>query len=116
MVYSNSPPFSRYLLLLWSLQTVKLDTFSSTGPLYNKNQKLTFESTGGTFVLGFEEDLPYKEMHPVFFEFMYSYKQSRKVSVVDASDFTETNILSTEEIGQDLSGHFYMVSIGMLLF
>lgn len=101
---------------VWSLQTVKLDTFSSTGPLYNKNQKLTFESTGGTFVMGFEEDLPYKEMHPVFIEFMYSYKKSRKVSVVDASDFTETNILSTEEIGQDLSGHFYMVSIGMLLF
>ncbi len=101
---------------VWSLQTVKLDKFSSTGPLYNKKQKLTFESTGGSFVFGFEEDLAYKEMHPVFIEFMYSYKKSNKVSVVDASDFTETNVLATQETDQDLSGHFYMVSIGMLLF
>lgn len=101
---------------VWSLQTIKMDSFTSSGPKFNRNQKLTFESTGGVLALGIEEDLPYKEMHPVFIEFIYSYKKSRKLSVVDSSNFVETNILSTEEIGQDLSGHFFMLSVGFTVF
>lgn len=114
-------PFKNWFLHVglgpvWSLQTVKLNEFTSSGPQFNRNQKLTFESTGGALAISLEEDLPYKEMHPVYIELLYSYKKSRKISVVDASDFTETNILSTQEIGQDLSGHFYMISLGITIF
>ena len=114
-------PFKNWFLFagigpVWSLQTVKLDEFTSTGPKFNRNKKLAFESTGGVLSIGLEEDLPYKEMHPVFIEFVYSYKKSRKLSIVDASNFVETNILSTQEADQDLSGSFFMLSIGFTVF
>ncbi len=114
-------PFKNWFLFaglgpVWSLQTIKVDEFRSSGPLYTSNDKLAFESTGGSLVFGLEEDLPYKEMHPVIIEFIYSYKKSQEVSVVDASDFVETNILSTEEATQDLSGHFFGISIGFTVF
>ncbi len=114
-------PFKNWFMVVglgpvWSLQTVKMDEFTSTGPKFNRNQKLAFESTGGVLSIALEEDLPYKEMHPVFVEFIYSYKKSRTLTIVDASDFVETNILSTEEARQDLSGHFFMLSIGFTVF
>lgn len=99
-----------------SIQTIKMDEFTSTGTSFNQNQKVVYESTGGVFVIGFEEDLPYKEMHQVFIELSYSYKKSRELSIVDASNFVETNILSTQEAQQDLSGHYYMISIGFTVF
>ena len=99
----------------WSLQTIKIDEPKTNGS-FNNNNKLTYESTGGFVMIGVEEKLPYKEMHPVYIEFLYSYKEPRKVSVVDSSDPTETNILSTEEINQDLSGHFFMISMGITVF
>lgn len=101
---------------MWSLQTVKFDEFESTGPLFNADQKLTYESYGGSFSIGFEEDLPYKEMHQVFIELNYSYMKTYKVRSVDKSDFSEINILSEEESKQDFSGHFLTVSLGMTIF
>lgn len=101
---------------VWSIQTIKMESFNSSGPNFNRNQKLVYESTGGVFVIGFEEDLPYKEMHQVYVELSYSYKKSKELSIVDASDFVETNILSTQEAQQDLSGHYYMISIGFTVF
>ncbi len=100
----------------WSLQTVKFDEYESSGPLFNSDQKLTFESYGGSFSIGFEEDLPYKEMHQVFVELNYSYLHTYKVRVVDKSDFTETSILSVEETQQNFSGHFLAISLGMTIF
>ncbi len=102
---------------MWSLQTVKFDDeLKSSGPLFNKNQKLTYESYGGAISIGFEEDLPYKEMHQVYIELNYSYMSTYKARVVDKSDFAETNILSTEESKQELDGHFIAISIGMTIF
>lgn len=114
-------PFKNWFLFaglgpVWSLQTVKLDSFTSTGPKFNTDKKLAFESTGGVLAVGIEEDLPYKEMHPVFIEFIYSYKNSRDLAIVDASNFVETNILSTQEADQDLNGHFFMLSVGFTVF
>lgn len=114
-------PFKNWFLFaglgpVWSLQTIKMEEFTASGPKFNRNKKLAFESTGGVLAIGLEEDLPYKEMHPVFVEFVYSYKKSRKLSIVDASDFVETNILSSQEADQDLSGHFFMISLGFTVF
>lgn len=120
--YRGVQPFKNWFLYtsigpMWSLQTVKFDDdFESTGSQFNTNQKLTFESYGGAFAIGLEEDLPYKEMHQVYIELLYTYMHTRKVSVVDKSDFTETNILSEEETNQNLSGHFLMISLGLTVF
>lgn len=114
-------PFKNWFLFaglgpVWSLQTIKMKQFQSTGPKFSRNQKLTFDSTGGVLAIGLEEDLTYKEMHPVFIEFIYSYKKSHSLSIVDASNFVETNVLSTQEAEQDLSGSFFMLSIGFTVF
>lgn len=101
---------------VWSLQTVKLESFTSSGPIFQRDQKLTFDSFGGMLVLGIEEQLKHKEAHPAFIEIVYSYKKSYKLSVVDAADPVETNILSREEADQDLSGHYFMVSVGLTIF
>jgi hypothetical protein len=100
---------------VWSHQAIKLDRFTTTGS-FNQNQKLTFSSFGGAFVFGIEENLPSKEMHPVYIELLYSYKKSDEASVVDLSKVTETNVLSSEERKQDIQGHFIMVSFGLLIF
>ena len=119
--YSNWQPYKSWTFFtgfgpVWSLQTVKMEEFTSTGSSYNSNQKLTFESFGGLLVFGIEEQLKHKEAHPAFIEVIYSYKKSHKLAVVDASDFTETNILSKQEGEQELSGHFLMISVGITIF
>jgi hypothetical protein len=113
-VYKNWHPYFG-LGPSWSLQTIKMDEPQTNGT-FNSRQKLTYESRGGFLVLGLEEQVDFKEYHPVYIEFLYSYKKSRNLSVVDSNDPIETNILSTEETKQDLSGHFYMISIGITLF
>lgn len=119
--FNSIQPFKNWTLFtgvgpVWSLQTVKFDQFISTGSTFNKDQKLTFDSFGGLISIGLEEQLEHKEAHPAFVEFIYSYKKSRKMAVVDASDFAETSILSKQEGAEKLSGHFFMVSIGITLF
>jgi hypothetical protein len=101
---------------VWSLQTVKMKNFTSSGPKFIDTQKLTFDSFGGMLVIGIEEQLEHKEAHPAFLEIVYSYKNSYKLSVVDASDPVETNILSSQEADQELSGHYFMVSFGITIF
>jgi hypothetical protein len=98
----------------WSLQTIKLDSPQTNGT-FTSNQKLTYESRGGFIMIGLEENLPFKEMHPVYVEFLYSFKQSRKVSIVDSSDATEVDIITTERNRLN-SGHFIMVSMGITIF
>ena len=113
-VYKNWYPYFG-LGPSWSLQTIKMDEPVTNGT-FNSRQKLTYESRGGFVVIGLEEKVEFKEYHPVFVEFLYSYKRSRNLSVVDSEDPIETNILSTEETKQDLTGHFYMISLGITLF
>ena len=114
-LFKNWTPFIG-LGPVWSLQTVKFDNFTSSGSSFNSDQKLTFESFGGLVVVGLQEQLKNNEAHPVFVEFMYSYKKARKVVVVDASDSVETEIISTEKGQRKLNGHFFMVSVGMTIF
>ncbi len=114
-VYNNN--WHPYLGLgpSWSLQTIKIDKPPSEGS-FSKSHKLTYLSQGGFITVGVEEETRYKEMNPVYIEFLYSYKKSKKVSVIDSSDSKEINILSTNEAKQDFSGHFFMVSMGITIF
>lgn len=100
----------------WSMQTVRLQEFQTTTGTFSKDYKLTYISRGGMISFGIEELLPFKEMHPVYLEILYSYKKSKDVSVVDASDFTEVRTISTEETKQDIRGSFIMINAGITLF
>lgn len=99
----------------WSLQTIKLRNFESDED-FNREHKLVYDSRGGSLTLGVEEQLPFKDMHPVYIEMVYTYLKSHKLSVVDTSDFRETNILSTQGSKQDISTSTILLSIGITLF
>ncbi|MBK26866.1 MAG: hypothetical protein CME70_22885 [Halobacteriovorax sp.] len=100
----------------WSMQTVKLEQFQASSGDFNSDYKLTYISRGGMLAIGIEELLPFKEMHPVYFEILYSYKKSKDVSLVDASNFAEVRTISTEESEQDIRGSFIMINAGITLF
>lgn len=100
----------------WSMQTVRLREFQTTSGVFTSDYKLTYISRGGMLSIGIEEILPFKEMHPVYLEILYSYKKSKDVSVVDASNFAEVRTISTEESEQDIRGSFIMINAGITLF
>lgn len=99
----------------WSLQTIKMKNFITNGN-FNGNQKLTYESFGYTLSIGIEENLKYKNLHPVYFEFVYGQQESYKVSVVESAKITETNILSTRDTEQEINSKFFYLSMGITIF
>jgi hypothetical protein len=101
---------------LWSAQTINLKKYVISGQLPTDEFKLFYESRGWQFGFGIDEIIPNKEMHPVFLEVIFSYSDSYKVSIVDTSDFVETNILSTEEANQDIKTYSLTVNFGMIMF
>lgn len=100
----------------WAIQTIRMDKFTSSLGTFDDNQKLTVESFGYTLCIGIQEEVLFKEMHPVFFEFSFSHRSSYKISTVDASKFTETNILTTDERGQDIEDSVIVFNMGIILF
>jgi hypothetical protein len=100
----------------YALQTVKLKDFQASNGNFTSNYKLTYISRGPTAVLGIEELLPFKEMHAVYVELLYSNQISKKVSVVDTTDFAEVKTITTEESRQNIRGSFFMINAGITLF
>ncbi len=100
----------------WAIQTIRMDRFTSSLGKFDDNQKLTIESFGYTLCVGFQEDALFKEMHPVFIELSFSHRGSYKISTVDASKFTETSILTTDEKGQDIEDTVVVFNVGIVLF
>lgn len=100
----------------WSIQTITMERFHSVKGTFTDNQKLAIESFGFTFVVGLHEQVLFKEMHPVFFELVYSHRNSYKISTVDASKFTETNVLTTDEKGQEIEDTMLLLNMGIVFF
>jgi hypothetical protein len=100
----------------WSIKTVKIEEYRTSGGTFKENDKLTYISRGGIFSFGIEEILNYKQEHPVYLEFMYGYYRAHDVSLVDASDNTSVQVLSTESAGNDIEDHIFMVNFGMTIF
>ena len=101
----------------WGLQSIQFERFSSSGSLFNIEQKLTYESFGGVLVLGIEET-PINEdiKHPFFAELSFGMKNSYEVSVVDKSDFVNVKTLSKEEKSNDFKDRYIAISVGLTLF
>jgi hypothetical protein len=117
----NYQPFKGWNLYFgagysYSLKSVKLTDFQTTSGVFNSNYKLTYISRGPIAAIGIEEILPFKEMHPVYIELLYSNQKSKKVSVVDTTDFAEVRTITTEESRQSIKGSFIMINAGITLF
>lgn len=98
---------------VWSLQTI---VFTSTARNFSTKKRITFENYGASFGFGIEEKLPFKEMHPVYLELIYSYFNSYETSLVDASDFQNINIISQEKSNDRFGASTFTLNFGIALF
>ncbi len=108
--------FSFGLGPIWSQQTVRLKEFTSNGDYAGKKFKLTYDSIGFGVGIGLEEKLKLKSLHPVYFEIAYVRLYSIKSYLVDTTDSTKTNILSTSEAKNDVGTEAILFSMGIILF
>lgn len=113
----NISPWQGYFKVgpSWMLQTINLDKFNIAEE-FREDHKLTYESFGLSITLGLEEDTPYKDMHPVYFEVSASAYSSYKVSLVDKSDSKEINILDSRDADQNIKTFSLTFILGMALF
>ncbi|CBW26106.1 putative exported protein [Halobacteriovorax marinus SJ] len=101
---------------IWSQQTIRLKDFTSSTPYAGKKFKLTYDTVGFGVGIGIEEHLPTKDMHPVYFDITYVRLYSVKSYLVDTTDSTKTNILSTAEAKKDVASEALIFSMGIVLF
>jgi hypothetical protein len=100
---------------VWSLQTLKLKNFQTSGN-FSKDQKLTYESFGSSIVIGLEEVVKFKKMHPVYWQLTITNMESKKVWIVDVKDPKESNILIKEESKQEIEDVHIVLSLGLTFF
>lgn len=98
---------------VWSLFTFIFK--STTEGNFSNDKRLSFENRGAILNFGVEEIVPYKEAHPSFFEIGYSYIQSHRIFVVDASDFKDVKTLQRDN-SKDFKGHYFIFRFGITLF
>ncbi len=98
----------------WSLQTFVFSDVAPGGGFDNK-KRVSFENYGAQVFIGIEEIKSFKEDHPLFLEAGYSYMNSYRVSVLDASNNVDVVTLS-ERKSRKFSGHYLIVRMGTTLF
>ncbi len=98
----------------WSLNTLVIKNVNN-GSNFSTKKRISFENFGAGLFIGVEEILTFKEMHPTFIEFGYSFMASYKVSLIDASDYKEVQTLSSRK-ARDFQGSFFFLRLGVVLF
>lgn len=98
----------------WSLNTLVIKNINN-GSNFSTKKRISFENFGAGLFIGIEEILAFKEMHPTFIEFGYSFMASYKVSVIDASDYKEVKTISSRK-ARDFQGSFFFLRLGVVLF
>lgn len=103
----------------WSLYTLGFEdnqAIEAGFDIKTDSYKLTYDTFGYNIVFGTEELTTYKDMHPVYIELVYSYRKSKKISLVDTEQFIETNIVKQQSDHQELEYHSLMIVMGMTFF
>ena len=102
---------------VWGLQSLRLKSFNTPlTELTPDSAKLSYESIGAQLIIGIEENLPYKEMHPVFIEISFMKTDSTKLSLVDTTDYKKTKILASQSAQNDVDTHTFFLNMGMTIF
>lgn len=99
----------------WSLQTLTISELTRSNSTIDNKKRISFENLGASLIFGIEEVLQYKEMHPTYIEFGYSFMANYQVSIVDASNTSETKLISSRK-AKEFYGSFYFARVGMVLF
>jgi|GEM_PF-689566 len=116
--WAASDKYLPYILVgpTFSQQTIKLEDFVDSRNALRKNHKLTFEAQGGILGFGVEENLWQKSQHASYIEILVSYMEVKKIVLVDASDFTEVETVSYEDVKKNINGFIFIINSGVLLF
>ena len=99
----------------WSLQTLTISELTRGTSIIDNKKRISFENFGASLILGIEEALEYKEMHPTYVEFGYSFMANDQVSIVDASNTNEAKLISSRK-AKEFYGSFFFARVGMILF
>lgn len=103
----------------WSLYTLRFrdnQALDAGFEVSSDRYKLTYDTVGYNIVLGAEELTRYKDMHPVYIELIYSYRKSRKISLVDTEKFLEADIVEFRRSHKRLEYHSIMLIMGVTFF
>lgn len=103
----------------WSLYTLRFrdnQALDAGFDVSSERYKLTYDTVGYNIILGAEELTRYKDMHPVYIELIYSYRKSRKISLVDTEKFLEADIVEFRRAHKRLEYHSLMVIMGVTFF
>lgn len=77
--------------------------------------KLSYNTFGYNIIIGVEEKTDSKSLHPVYIELSYSYRRSRKLTLVDTEQFEEIEIAHEQE-DKTLQYHSFMITMGITFF
>ena len=104
----------------WSQQTVKLEDFIDVAGNLRHQHKITLLANGGTLGFGLQEKVQKKRpdniTHPVYIEFLYSYMLVNRITLVDASNFSEVQTVNYEDSKRPASSSIYILNFGMAIF
>jgi hypothetical protein len=100
----------------WSLTTLHLKPYVENTGSVRENHRISFLNFGGVIFFGFEEILPFKNAYPVYAELVYSFAQTKRLYLVDASNKAEVKEVSVEDTYFNVLGHTLMFNVGMTLF
>jgi hypothetical protein len=101
---------------LWGMQTINLSQYQVQNGTFHKDYKIVYDSRGYFVAIGFEEDLEYKEMNPVFIELAYTYQRAYNTSIVDASNYTAVRTLNSRDIKSKIFGNIFIFNFGITFF
>lgn len=103
----------------WSLYSISFDNNSQVSEYdYDINTdefKLSYTTFGHNIVIGVEEETSSKSLHPVYIELVYSYRKSRKLSLVDTEEFEEVEV-AHEQDDKSFTYHSVMINMGITFF
>ena len=100
----------------WSQHTLKMKNYEVRRGTFTNNNRIAYLTEGATLIFGIEENLPYREMHPVYMEFAYTLTAVKKISLLDASNHKEIESIEYANIDKHIYSHIIMFNIGMTIF
>ncbi|RLA65426.1 MAG: hypothetical protein DRQ88_03245 [Epsilonproteobacteria bacterium] len=108
LYFSAGPSFS--LRTFWTNNYTVL-----TGEL-DEGYKITYHDTGIFAAVGIEELSTFKEENPSYFEILFGYTKSRKITVVDASNNQKVRVVHSDEAGPNIRTIILMFNLGITFF
>ena len=81
-----------------------------------EDYKINYLDYGGFAAIGIEEISTFKEENPSYLEIIFGLTQSRKITVVDASNNKKVRVVHDDEAGPNIKTFVLMLNLGVTFF